>query len=147
MILVLSTLVLGCKDSAKLVPVSGKVVLKGGSPLPKFQMGNISLIPVNPSGSPTGPRPASGEIDNSDSTFSLSSVSQSSKTRRPNPGVVPGEYKVVLTIFDRYPPGPKSKGGIVDRKYMLPETTDYTVKIDKAAQDLVIEVDPYKKGK
>ena len=66
-------------------PAKGKVLLSGGSPL---KGGRVELIPIKEPG-----LIAFGEIA-SDGSFAL-------KTREPNDGAVPGEYKVRIMIPEK----------------------------------------------
>jgi hypothetical protein len=66
-------------------PASGKVLLPGGKPL---KSGRVELIPVKEPG-----LIAIGDIAG-DGSFAL-------KTREPNDGAVPGEYKVRIMIPEK----------------------------------------------
>ena len=130
----------GCSPAGKLVPVKGKVVLTGGKPLPKFVMGSINLIPVDTS--VKGVRSANSSINAETGEFEFTTETLSTANRKRFIGAATGEYKVTVDISTKYPPDNKSRN-VVDVKYLNVETTDKTVKIERASDSLVIELDPF----
>jgi hypothetical protein len=81
---------LGCSGSGP-VPVNGIVTVEGVGPLADV---NVTFVPTATKG-----RPANGKTD-SEGRFQLT-------TFAPQDGVLPGEYKVVISVVN--PPGPPWK--------------------------------------
>lgn len=116
---------LGCGQSGpRTVKVSG-VVLVDGQPL-NLPPGVQAFVQFVPSGA----RPASGEIDPQTGRFTLT-------TAKPGDGCVVGQHKVAVII--RATVGTESIS-LIDEKYSRPETSGITVNIDRANDNVQINL-------
>lgn len=109
----------GCDSRPGRVPVSGKVVIDG-QPLTK---GFVTVVPADG-------RPATGQIQ-SDGTFRLTTFDE-------NDGCLKGTHPV--TVLSNEQITPTRMKWLAPKKYADVATTDRTVTIDKARDDLVIEL-------
>ena len=112
-------LLAGCDGRPRRVPVAGKILIDG-KPLTS---GFVQMVPADA-------RPAYGKIQ-PDGSFRMTTFDE-------DDGCVPGEHKVTVIAYE--PLGATKTRWLVPAKYQDAATTDKTVKIEKAVEDLVIEL-------
>ena len=128
----------GCGSKGlKLLKVSGTVKFKDGSAVPVPSGGKAVIAfqrvenPADASAESGPTRGASGDIK-PDGTFVMQSVT-------PGDGVMPGKYKVTVTVWEQYMDPSTS---LIPAKYGSPDTSDIPeVTIEKPVSDLVIQLD------
>jgi hypothetical protein len=110
----------GCSSTGLgMTAVSGTVTLDGKPVGP----GTVAFAPTDGSGNT-----ATGNVDQS-GRFEMS-------VRKPGDGVLPGSYKVAVTIVDK-PAHGDEKGNLIPPtylspdKYMNPETSGFTITVEK----------------
>lgn len=111
--------------------VSGLVTFEGKPVGP----GTVAFLPVDPKGNP-----ASGTIEKN-GRFKMS-------VYNPGDGVIPGEYKVAVTVV-KEPAHADDKGNLIPPtylspdRYMNPETSGFKVTVEKSkSQDLKFDLKP-----
>lgn len=110
----------GCwRSGPKVVPVSGQVLIDGEP------VADASLQFI-----PAGTRPARGQTD-AQGRFTLTTFQEGD-------GCVPGEHRVVVVAITN--PSATEEVLHVPERYMDAESTDFTATIDKATDDLKIEL-------
>ena len=132
----------GCsRKGPKMVKVSGTVKFKDGTtlPVPQREQGGSATIRFESAGGaeadpddPSKPRkPATGAIK-PDGSFELTTVKRGD-------GVIPGRYKVAVTVIGKYGDPTSS---LIPPKYNNPETSGLgVIEIDKARSDLEFLLD------
>jgi hypothetical protein len=118
--------VAGCgQNTPEMVPVKGKVTL-GGGPWPK--PGVVNFTPFQPA--PGFPSKGGSGAFNTDGVFTV-------KTGE-FPGLIPGEYHITVTCWEK-PPGDRFRGlGYTPEKYTSPALSGLTLKIEPKTQGPVI---------
>ena len=131
----------GCSSKGpKMVKVSGTVKFRDGTalPVPARERGGSATIRFEPAdmegGSEDASRPrkaASGAIK-PDGSYEVTTV-------KSGDGVIPGRYKVAVTVLGRYG---DSSSSLIPQRYGNPETSGFGIKeIDKAQSDLEFLLD------
>jgi len=131
----------GCsKKGPKMVKVSGTVKFRDGTalPVPQRDRGGSATIRFEPadiedgSADPNRPRkPAYGAIK-PDGSYEVTTV-------KPGDGVIPGRYKVAVTVMGKYA-DPSSS--LIPQRYSDPETSGFgVIEIDKSRSDLEFLLD------
>ncbi|PQO46120.1 hypothetical protein [Blastopirellula marina] len=122
-LLLLGSLLIGCGGDEKLVPASGQVLFNG-EPLTFEGDGFIQVIPQND-------RAATGAIDPSDGTFTLT-------TYQHGDGVARGEHSVTVKVTTL---GPRGRSvSLLPDMYTQTATSGLTVTIDEPTDTLRIEL-------
>jgi len=116
---ILGVFVTGCSSEPKMVPVSG-VVLIDGKPLTH---GKIQVAPANA-------RPAFATIG-PDGRFTLGTYSA-------DDGIPIGSHPVAIIAHEAL--GPGSQKWHAPKKYISTETSELTISVDKATNDLVVNL-------
>lgn len=126
-ILVLALCCLGCGQN-NMVQVSGKVKYKDGSPIE----GAVRMVRFEPSENSNAEvrKPATGQIQD-DGSFKM-------LTLKPGDGVYKGEYTVAFSILTK----PMNGEWLIKEEYRSAEATPFKVKVDRARDDLVFEIEP-----
>jgi hypothetical protein len=118
----------GCHRGPAMYQVRGTVLYKDGS-VPK---GGVAVVRLQPSANSTAEirKGASGAIG-PDGSFELS-------TRVPGDGVYEGEYDVTFVVQK----GVMDATPLIPAKYMSPDTSGYSVKVDQDIDNLKFELEP-----
>lgn len=124
LVLIATALFSGCGDGRpKVVKTSGQVLLNG-EPLTFTGDGFVQVIPKDS-------RPATGKINPSDGTFTLTTFEEGD-------GAVQGEHPVTVIVNALGPGG--SAVGLLPEEYGDISTSNLTVKIDEPTDSLKIEL-------
>jgi hypothetical protein len=121
--------ILGCQGGQKMVQVTGKIQNKDGSKL----QGGLREVRFEPSRDvpQQGLHTASGTIE-SDGSYHLF-------TRKPNDGIMPGTYNVMVSVWK----GQHEPVSLIDERYSGAATTPFkNVKIDRDQDDLNFNIEP-----
>ena len=131
----------GCSSKApKMVKVSGTVKFRDGTalPVPERAQGGSATIrfePVDMEGGPEDanrPRKAAAAAIKPDGSYEVTTV-------KPGDGVIPGRYKVAVTVMGKYA-DPSSS--LIPQRYGNPETSGFgVIEIDKSRSDLEFLLD------
>jgi hypothetical protein len=125
----------GCGGGPKLVKISGTVKYNDGTPVPGNEVGYavIAFVPEV-----SGKDPETGEIRKGATGPIQANGRFAMTTFRPEDGVIPGKYKVVICVAkDNADP----ESHLIAEKYFSKGTTDLEQTVDKAASDLEFKVE------
>lgn len=130
----------GCSSKGpKMVRVSGIVKFRDGTALPPVQPGGAAIITLQPADARDDAKadpdkirkPAASGIK-PDGSFDLCTV-------RTGDGVMPGRYRVIVTVRNK---GPDPATSLIPKKYGDPDTSGFgVIEIDKARSDLEFLLD------
>jgi hypothetical protein len=130
----------GCPGKGpKMVRVSGTVKFKDGTSLPAVQPGGAAIISFEPADMGDDAKADPDKIHKRASSGIKPDGSFDLCTVRTGDGVIPGRYKVIVTVRNK---GPDPATSLIPQKYGNPETNEFgVIEIDKARSDFEFLLD------